>query len=727
MGSQNKIQQEIAKEESGLLREIGFLEEFKQDVKDILRLKQEIDAISKFAQQKSVKSLNAKIKTLQEIVSKDYTKFEKLNRLLGKSERRRVRYEERVLGNIKELEEALDQSTKKSLSEILDQIQVYSARVISEISWRVGKIEKLIEEKKVDLATVQKHIEETLEAAKALIALMEHLQRLMKNIEKMIHRQKFIQPIQVDLAQISGFLRECAIKTAALKSIVPLRYFLEKGLGEKSWIKNWLDELIPSKIGKKYLETIEQYLPELLKALSEEEIEQVKNIRFAVPEGSILIFISGLKRPVLGFNLNCLPHFQFSGWVFHAIPGENLAQVVKTGNLSSPLEIILEKKNYFSPRFWLDQSTKRLTDGISFAFQNYEKYQNYVKDPYDLAKIGGFFILPLTDTLERDFILDFANTIDGYPEIVLRDKAYLNADASLIKDALVAVQKKYPVWLKKYSKTKDFFEMCCEKSSEDFIYQELPNFSLGRNKEVVQKIISFVESKNFFQFSLYVNQVTCHILSSDEYLIPPLARFSPEKLPHYLDGTIFQQGMDYLYEEKLSGKDLAGFSIVLALMKDKPSLFMHKSSYSSKDYLDTIKKMKPKDVEKLIKKTRVELIRAVSIIIPQHFRTSKPCTVPINKGVLFVDETMSDKDVLHEAVKKRVPIFAEFPYREFRPGIVIGGPIKKSSFDFILRRVLNIKDIKNGEDLASNNCYFYRKENGFFVHNRKTGRDYELA
>lgn len=490
--SENKIVRKeavnIEKEEKWLLLEIQFLNYFKEDVQEILALQEKVSALKQLAESGKASEIQKKLSTLMALIEKDEDKFKRFRRVLNRGERRRVRYENRVLGNLAEISSSLDQPKKKELEGLVEQIHVYSARVLTELSWQVGKITVLTSKKVPDISLIKQHLNVTIEASTALVALMQRLESLVQSVENKIHEKKLIQTIHPQVAGLTGYLREGVIKTAVIKSVVPLRYFLEKGLAKK--IKKMInvisDKYVYNEPGKKFMKIIENYTPELSKVLSSNDIEQLKDINYEVPPEATLLFLPGFRKPILAYNIHLLPDFSSRGWVSHAIPGENLEKVSKNGILTAPLEMVFEKKQYFTEKD--TDVPRRLTDGISFSFQEYEKYQAYQRNTKRTSIVGGMFLFPLKPLLQPGLIFDFAKTMDGYPEITLKDEAYLDNRADIISEILYSLNS-YSEWINNYDDTNVFFNEC--KKNLDFLERmekslngnEVMNFKLA-GKEV---------------------------------------------------------------------------------------------------------------------------------------------------------------------------------------------------------------------------------------------------
>jgi len=804
----------IEKEEKWLLREIRFLEHFKEDIQEIFELHDKLSTLQKSAEVGKHKNVEKKLQLIQELIERDTHKFKKFRRVLSRGERRRIRYEKRVLGNIATIEKFLDNPKKKELESLIEQVHVYSARVLTELSWRVGKINTLTQQKAPNIPQIKKHLDETNEASKALVALLERLNKFMKAIENKVNEKKLIQPILPQVAGLTGYLKEGAIKTAVVKSVVSLRYFLEKGITEKIKMDlGYFNNYAHNKIGKKYHQLIEENSAMLSKVLSQKDLEQLKNIDYKVPKDGTLLFLPGFKKPILAYNIDSFPYFTSRGWVSHAIPGENLHKVGKSRLLTSPLEMVYKKKKYFTEKE--GDLSKRLTDGISFSFQEFMKYQVYM---YNVSKgeikkpTGGMFFFPMKSVLAEGLIFDFADTMDGWPEIILRDEAYLNNRADLIVKMLSSINY-YSMWLDNFNDTSIFFKECkinfkflqelkaslktkemiqikkfgkeilfaenfkhlalleevnlankslgkefiqkmkvaCEKNNNSseckrlvneyeekrrevnanhlknqalfkgkgYFYERLSNLYLS--KETLQDLIKFITEDNFLQFSflqfsLLITHQKVNMFSNENAFVPPLARFAAEKKPLHLNGTIFQTGLNYLNYPAIQGSTFSNICLTLTFMKQNPSLFISKGTYSTKDYVDVMKKMSPRKVKKIFSRSKAELIQAMEIIIKRVYRSHVPCVIDVKKGVLLVNESNKDEDTIRRLANQSVTIFTQFSNDA-------NSHFTKKEIEFFMKNILQPLDLPIGRKYSREAGYFYLKGNKLMVHSRRSNRD----
>ncbi len=802
----------VAKEKKWLLKEIQVLEELNEDLQEIFALQKKISFFHKSVEAGKLSDLSKNLRVVQELIENDQHRFKKLRRLLSRGERRRVRYENRVLGCIQLIEASLDKPAQKELVVLVEQIKVYSARSLTELSWQVGKIAELTSQKTPDINLIRRHVDATLEASKALIALLERLNSFMEAITAKIELKKLIQPLLSSTNGLTGYFREGVIKTAVVKSIRPLKYFLEKGLMENiSYDVKGSFRL--NKIRQRFLGTIDQYKDELRKVLSDDDIEQLKVVSYRVPEEATLLFLPGFFCPILVFNIHSLPDFKSVGWVTTAVPGENLEMISKSGFLTSPLEQVFSKKRYFTDK--TGGMTKRFTDGISFSFQEYKKYQSYMQSLKSAKRgpTGGIFVFPIRNILTDARILDWANTMDGWPEIVLRDYAYIGKDVKLVEliaSLLSIVSDIYPTWLALYPETKKFFMEAKHKISflkeisefingekgvmmartvsvrtifspefkhadpsetffmakkrlgaefnskleqaytldkngvefqklnsifiseqqkvedelylkqakfygEGFFYEKLA--SLYLRKDLLKELISYLQNNNFFQFSLLVNSNRVGIYWSDQYLIPPIARFAAGEAPVFFDGTIFQQGIDYFWYQKLYGNILHGICLTLTLMKDKPHLFTSGGTHSTQIYVDFMKRMSPHAVKRLFSRAYAEIITALGLLIQRQFRSREPCAIPVKKGILLVNKANPDLDTIQRMAKKGCCIFSQFSSES-------NDDFVKEEIDFFMKDVIRPTGLAGGPIFFNKQSYFYFKNGKLIIHQRKDNQDF---
>ena len=716
------LEQSIRKEAAWLLREISTLQDFKSEVGDILQLKEKVAGLIKLASAKNAAERGKKNEQIQQEI-KD---LKRLHRSAGKDERRRIRFEKRVLGNIKSLQQKIDQPRQKELNDLVNKIHVYSGRILSEISLKAGKIANLVRNE--DYASLEKHLAAITEAGTALLALLKHLDEMVLAIDSSLQKKQLTHGLLPSIGNFQGYIREGIIKTAHLKSVLLLQILLEKKMKKyRSWTP------LGEKVAETYGRALTKNKEYLLKILTDEDIEQLRKITFPVPAGSVLLFLPKFSVPVLAFNLEHLPSFHQPGWLFHALPGENLARVSKTKLLQAPLETVIEKKHFYSWKFWENSAyPQRLIDGISLVFQDFVKYQDYLSGQErnrkrSGGKVGGFFIFPIRSVLEPGLILDFNKTMDGLPEVDLRDIRYHQYNPMLVRDCLVALREEIPRLLKILDEAwllfqeakqnislfqelheaigKDVFVMM-EKNKDGVLFFYLPRIMADPNQEIFTKKGAFYEKicatfsgfsrKNlvmaieiltkdyFFEFWVWT---AFHVPFDREKILPPLARFAVKDKPFGLDDTIFKSGMDFLNEEKLGGDKGPFFTsgcIILSMMKQEQKKRMYQTKYSTQDYLDEINKLQPKQLRKILERTMNELIHALDVIVKRRYRSSKPCVVDISKGVLFLNSGFSDDGVLKKLVADGIPIFSQFSSD--------GRIFSTSQLDFFFRAVLPLRN-----------------------------------
>ncbi len=206
------------------------------------------------------------------------------------------------------------------------------------------------------------------------------------------------------------------------------------------------------------------------------------------------------------------------------------------------------------------------------------------------------------------------------------------------------------------------------------------------------------------------------ITYGEEWLVPPLARFARGEAPLFFNGTIFQQGLDYLNTPAMRGNIFPGICLTLTLMKEKPNLFASKGTYSAKDYIEVMKKMSPREVRKIFVKARAELIKAMEIIIQRVFRTHVPCVIDVRKGILLVNKANQNEETIRRLVGYGAPVFAEFSFD-------VNGSFFREEIEFFVKNVLQPMDLPAGVKYANEQSYFYLKGDQLVAHLRRSNRD----
>ncbi len=754
-----KTKKDVRTEEEWLLQEISLLEKLKPEIERVLRLKANTNNLTKALDKNNVE----RVKVIHAQIEKDLANMPKLQRQLARGERRRVRYEKRALGEITLLQKEVEQPTAEKIKTVVERMNVYSARVLVELAWRVGKIGQLAQTENYEL--LEKHIAETLEAGKALVALIEQLQSLLHDIDAAIEKKKLTHSMVAEVVGYSGYIRDGIIKTAHVKSISALKTYLEKGIGKYQSNKSYnISYNINRNILDKFGTLIETNREQLRKVLLQEEIEQLKKIAFRVPEESVLLFLPGFELPVIVYNLKSLPDFSLPGWVFHALGEYNLSKVSKTGTLESPLETIIQKKHYYSFKFWLNEKyPQRLTDGISFSFQEYIKYQEYIKsrvqDPNRSDTPGGFFIFPLKNVLQPGLILDFRKTMDQGSEVCLRDLAYAKYNPQLVRNCLVALREDIPKWIDSFEekwilfqeakKNFIFFQELYESMSADdkldievnemkkevifskykgpssekkVIFTKQGDFYIKMKyflrsvyeKEDLLCFIKLIKSNSLFEFVLATSgQFLQYDMKKPNRILPPITRFPPNQKPFGLEDTIFKFGIDFFNEGQLANgtgytTNFSASCIILTFMKQQPNIFMSRPRWSTSDYLAEINKLEPNKLKKLFQSTCNELIMALDLIVKRRYRSEHPCDVDISKGVLFFNKWFSDKDTLDRLIQKKITIFAQFGVG--RIGDTTGTFIQ-DQLDFFFKSVLPLNNFtKKGRFFSGSYLYIDSKQ-----------------
>jgi len=746
----------LEKEEKWVMREVKNLEEFKKDLEKLLKYEINIKIIQSHFSDRNW----SYVKRLCEEEEKE---IKNLQRQLGKGERRRIRYEKRVISHLAEAEKDLDTLTVKKINDLLSQVKVYSARSLSELSLNVGKINTLLPKGfdeegsvvKVDLATINKHLQEVIAACQSLTALLSHLKQLFEKaknnqIQKMVANTN---PIVPNLANLTPQLKEMAIKTAYIKSAPVLKAFMER----EGLFNVFLMRGLNGNYNFKWQEKVEDYRDYLQKHLSSEEIGNLKKLSHPVPPKAILYLYNNSKSPHPGivYNPNNLPDFS-QGWVFHAI-GELLLKIVaKEGFLSSPIDQINLKKKYFS---FKNNDPRRITDGISLAFEDYEKYFHYASYPdpqYRGREVfiykGGCFFFPLKDVFKPGLILDFYKTVDGYPEIDLKDVSYLKFSPKLLSIFLDLTRDYLPDCLEDFDPMLELFILAKKNISyleswEDKLKVHNPGVpwsakdSLEISRENGEMIVTWMDYQHYYDkretgrtilfrgkndffekiFTQRLNERFClhagnlptiihdlkennffnfffthgGLLSDDFSFDPHLSTFAPgENQP--FSGTFLEYGNAYVDENKLRS-EVNPFILLTYLKqkKDKNPAF----TYNFESLLNEMKKLSPRKIKKLILATRAEIILALGKITEQRFRTHFPCTVEISKGIVSLSEGINS-GITNNLVKQGMTVTYNVPYEAF-----------------------NIHQNQRGMKYWQEDAYLYLEKGQVMAHLRKSNKN----
>ena len=116
----------IGKEEKWLLNEVVFLRKFEEEIDEIFQLKRQIDRLT----QVHGNSRMRKVELLKELLKNDLKKLPKIERKVGRSERRRLRHERRVLGKVATLQRNVGDVDDNDIAKTVKEIQVFSARIL---------------------------------------------------------------------------------------------------------------------------------------------------------------------------------------------------------------------------------------------------------------------------------------------------------------------------------------------------------------------------------------------------------------------------------------------------------------------------------------------------------------------------------------------------------------------------------------------------------------------
>lgn len=140
----SRIVKEVIKEEKWLMREIRFLEDFRQDAQEIVTSIEKLGLVG--VEQATVVS---KINSLAELTKRIEKEFSQSNRvllLITYSERKRVVNEGRLIQSLKDINENFEQTTKQRILDTIEPIYVYSAQLLTELARHTGRLNSLIGE-----------------------------------------------------------------------------------------------------------------------------------------------------------------------------------------------------------------------------------------------------------------------------------------------------------------------------------------------------------------------------------------------------------------------------------------------------------------------------------------------------------------------------------------------------------------------------------------------------
>jgi len=750
------VEKKLDREEKWLLRESKFLKEFVEDVEKLLQLQEKINAVNQAANRNQHANLNKKLGELREYLQKKEGGFKKLERIIGKGERRRVRYEKRVLGNLHQLENSLDQPTKKELNNLVEQIHIYSARSISEISLRAGKISKLIQEKTPSLEKIKKHLDVTLQASQALIVLLERLKSLIQKIEERLEYNELVHIQLPNLTGLNQFLRDGVIKTAAIKSIPAIRHILEKGMVHHMFFNRTFMKKSQYRL-KKLIEKHQQYLS---KYLTKEEMEELASLDVIVPPDATLFFMSRTFNNVLGnfavlYNIKNAAMLQFNGWVVHSTQPQSLPKIAHYGYLNSPAELIRTVRNYSTTR------AGRVLDGISLVWQNMKEYGGYMVN--SKKEVGGKFVLPINEVLQEGLILDFGDTVDGRNEneVVLRDAIYESADSSVlyyfqksfktVKDLIEGYDKNLilfnlfkknikffneinSVIKDKYRYDQDKIRIYVEISlSNSYILRAVPRddqpftlsnenqdlldilykFNFGTSVKLFEEYIKAVDENNFYYFMFILSGFSYEDV--EKMVTPVLTTYNSRNFPQYLTNTIFYEtGYNFYYDASHA------YSIITLAYKKKNGPAHIGEEYRRKksiEYLHDLKKFPPKKILKTLKHTLATIAGTIQIIIPHLYVTKNPCRAPIDRSI-FLTHYSLDQDIIKSLVKKNVIVIVFKRLEEDYMG----------KLEELVKKIFIFKDLGGSNprkfQLAGhdNRSYFSQKGGKIYLKERKTGK-----
>ncbi|MBT6762205.1 hypothetical protein HOA92_04145 [archaeon] len=750
MDSQKAAKLEF-KEEKDLLFEVSLLSELIEETKHILKIETAIKDGSKALSEKDHKKIQEHASLVVKIFQDEKRNLNRISRV----ERRRVTDERKLFKEINKLSSHLDNSKKQKVRNISEQVRVHSATLIREFSRYTGELAKAIKEKdtkKVGSLEGQAHA-----AAMGLLALLKEVKNVIKDHQTKVKQDTNFNSSHQLILGVEGYFRECAVKTAYIKSIPMFKYFLEKGRAEQFHKKayffdnhhclgynfSWNTFTNTKNIASEWIDMLKNNQDHLRKVLSEKDFDQLCNIYFKVPKGTILIFNSSSKFPALCMNPDKIPSFATPGFVSHYFPGGNTKKLFKDGVIASPLDTLIRKKKYFSDKQSSADFSRRVTDGISFGYQEHQRSSAYIKD--ENRKVGGLLLFPIMSTIDKGHMLDFAGTMDQFPELCLRDARHGSTEIIDIIKNLLWIRKNYLGWIAKFKPYKKAFEYAVSHHEElmnifgtneikistdkaDGIhfydnYKETNAFYIGsdpfskaiylaskKNNLNIKQLLKLAKEKNFFQFSLVINYTSDNITYFDNQLIPKRYR-GQAKLRQELEGTSFVKGLDMYYA---TNKPYRNYYLILQHIHKNPLIWQgighRRSPIQPEGYLELCKKMNPKHVRDLFVEALSSIKKDLNVLLK---RTTDPknsvASINLSKGILLLNGGFTQTELFSIIQRKRIPTIAYLANDH-------NMHFTKKQLDEVTSKMLKVNMIAGINQTAySDQCYF-TKHNGHLVY-----------
>ncbi len=414
----------------------------------------------------------------------------------------------------------------------------------------------------------------------------------------------------------------------------------------------------------------------LYAVFTREELEKLLRIR-RIRAGATLLIFEQLRIPIIAYNLEHIPQ-NVVGWVSHSMPGDNLKMVAQDGMMSYNIELLRRKKKMFSERYKQDSSEKRIREGISLSYQQAGKYISYAISPTR----GGVWIFPLANILVGDLFIDFRDTIDGPPEAVLRNRSYYG-DATILGAIEKSVQE-ITKWEEKIQLITQLFTNNTPISIE----------SIGKNRyfsDSIQLLEKLRSEKRFFAFALLLMKE--QIYSAPAELTPKFYTFAQGKSPIYLNDT-FLRDVDSYYMPGTAQMYTIAHYLILQIASESS----RKRDYAT--YANILDRMAPKDLMKLISRTKRSLIQTMNIIIEILQKGTTPCNIDITKGVLLLDTQYpyNDDAALQKLIDRKIPIFTLLP--DFK---------EVQTEQFLEWFISEVLEMKKREDKITTSSYYVKE------------------
>lgn len=628
------------------------------------------------------------IKRLEnEVSEKNLSKVRSLVRTLGRIERRLNKSHKKVKSAINTIKKTGKGSEKLDIIET--KLDVFEKEGIKSLSKQAGILPKLVKKDEPDWEEIAK---EVVKIKKVIIALAELEKELLNEVtQQQLPNEDPNQEVYLqgrNSLKLNKYIERGKIQTELLKSIPYFKYWYEKTPNVLYKVGIFGDAWTWSTSSSKLLEAMHKEAHKLYTVFTEEELEKLLRVRSIPPRATILIF-EQLRIPIVAYNLEYLPQ-NVQGWVSHSMPGENLEIIAREESICYNIEVLRRRKTIVSYRYEIDPAEKRIREGVSLAYQSIGKYLSYATSIGNRIR-GGTWVFSITSVLTGNLILDFRDTVDGIPEIVLRTKNYYEEDSTILKilekaiQMIIELEKIVPIKTKIYLN-----EEIPEKTRKNFQKRALFPFAVPSSETYKEWKVQTGGSEGFFGYLTYYPE---RGLISPQEMIPSFFTFAKGKEPRYLDTTFLRDMNRYHIPEENSSNTLAQYLILQLLFDDT-------TKKDVRTYAEILLKLSPKDVERLVKRTKQSLIQALNKIIDISHKRITPACIDITKGVLLLDMEYHDEKTLQRLIDKKIPVFTLLP--DFRDTTTI---------EFLDWFVSEVLEFQKRKEKVSINDYFSKEGN----------------